>query len=81
MTNTSIVAFRQQLTSEREAAHQGLSGLASVASHRSIAARMERAWQHLQTLQAAGQEHEAQALLTSEHFYEACEEAACSLNQ
>jgi hypothetical protein len=77
MTEMTIAHLRQQIISEHEAAQQGLFGLASIASHRSITARMERAVQHLQTLYDAGREQEAQALLFSDALYEVGEEASC----
>jgi len=77
MTGSTVAHLRQQITSEQEAAQQGLYGLAMVASHHTITARMERAVQHLEALCAAGKEHEAQALLFSGTFYEQCEEASC----
>jgi hypothetical protein len=80
MTETTIVHLRQQITSEHEAAQQGLSGLAIVASHHSITARMERAALHLQALCATGLEQEAKMLLLSDTFYEQCEEASCKVD-
>jgi hypothetical protein len=77
MTETTIAHLRQHISSEHEAAQQGLLGLASVASHRSITARMERAVKHLQALYDAGREQEAEALLFSEALYEQSEEASC----
>jgi hypothetical protein len=73
----SIVHLKQQISAEHEAAQQGLYGLASVATHRTITARMEQAFLRVQALRAAGNEHEAQALLFSETFYEQGEEATC----
>jgi hypothetical protein len=77
MTETTIAHLRQQIDSEHEAAQRGLFGLASMATHRSITARMERAVQRLQALYDAGLEQEAQALLFSDTFYEPCEEEPC----
>jgi len=77
MTGSEVTRLRQQISSEHEAAQRGLSGLASVATHRSITERMERAVQHLQALCAADLEQEANTLLFSDTFYEQCEEAAC----
>jgi hypothetical protein len=73
----SIVHLKQQITAEQEAAHRGLYGLASVATHRSITARIEQAWMRIQALRAAGNEYEAQALLFSDTFYEQGGEALC----
>jgi len=75
MTGSTVAHLRQQITREQEAAQQGLYGLAMVASHQAITARMERAVFYLEALCAAGKEQEAQALLFSDTFYEACEEA------
>jgi hypothetical protein len=63
MTEMTIAHLRQQISSEHEAAQRGLSGLVSMATHRSITARMERAVLHLQSLCDVGLEQEAQALL------------------
>ena len=77
MTGSTTAHLRQQILREQEAAQQGLYGLAMVASHQAITARMERAVQYLEALCADGKEQEAQQLLFSETFYEACEEASC----
>jgi hypothetical protein len=75
MIENEITYFRQQQFLQNQAAQNGLSGLASVATHRSITARMERASHHLQMLCDAGMEQEAQALLLSDTLYEQCGEA------
>jgi len=55
MTESEIAKFRQQQTLQEQAAQQALYGVASVATHRSITARMERGAQYLLTLLKAGQ--------------------------
>ena len=64
MTNQSEVArFIQQTTREHEAAQQGLSGLAHVASHESINSRMKMNAEYILDLIQAGKHKEAEALL------------------
>jgi hypothetical protein len=77
MTGSTVSHLRQQILSEEEAAQQGLSGLAIVATHQAITSRMERAVQRFEALCAVGKEQEAQALLFSDTFYEVGEEASC----
>ena len=75
MSTSFIAHLRQQLTCEHEAAQYGLSGLAMVASHQSIIARMEHAWRRVQTLHAAGHHQQALALLVSDSLSASCDEA------
>ena len=66
-TNQSEVAkFIQQTTKEHEAAQQGLSGLARVATHESINSRMKMSAEYILELIQAGKHEEAQALLYTE---------------
>jgi hypothetical protein len=76
MLETDIAYFRHQQLLQDQAAQNGLSGLASVATRRSITARMERASYHIQVLCATGKEQEARAPIISDTFYEDCEEAS-----
>jgi hypothetical protein len=78
MEERSMVAhLKQQISAEQQATQRGFYGLASVATHLTITARMEQAFLRVQVLRAAGKEYEAQALLFSDTFYEQGEEALC----
>ena len=59
MSQSEIVRFRQQQAAEEEAAKLGLSGLAAVASHESIVARMEQDGEYLLQLFKQGRDEEA----------------------
>jgi hypothetical protein len=62
MSQSEIARFRQQQVAEEEAARLGLSGLAAVASHESIMARMEQDGEYLLQLFKQGRDEEAYAL-------------------
>jgi plasmid maintenance system killer protein len=65
--NSSEVAqFRQTQALQEEAAQQGLTGLAIVASHELITARMERGAVRILQLLQAGKQEEALALMSTE---------------
>ncbi len=67
--NKSIVAaFRRQQARDYEAAQQGLSGLAVVATHASITARMEQGAKRILGLMQEGKHDEAHALLFAENW-------------
>ncbi len=63
---SEVARFIRQTTREHEAAQQGLSGLARVASHESINARMRVSAEYILELIQAGKHEEAQALLCNE---------------
>lgn len=63
---SEIARLMQQITRENEAAQQGLTGLARVASHESINARMQKGAEYILGLIEAGKHEEAQALLHTE---------------
>jgi ribosomal protein S3AE len=65
---SEIAKLMQQITRENEAAQQGLAGLARVASHESINARMQRSAERILDLIQAGKHEEAEALLYSEKW-------------
>ena len=66
-TGTSEVAhFRQQQALLEEAAQRGLSGLAIVARHEIITARMMRGAERILQLIDEGKHEEAQALMETE---------------
>jgi plasmid maintenance system killer protein len=58
-----IAAFRQQQALEYEAAQRGLQGLAMVASHESITARMEMGAERLLQMIEEGRHEEALAIM------------------
>jgi hypothetical protein len=60
---SEITRLREQIELECEAAKQGLEGLAIVASHDSINARMERLWDYRQELAQEVGEQEATNIL------------------
>ena len=62
MSQSEIARFRQQQSAQEEAARLGLSGLAAVASHASIVARMEQGAEYLLQLFRLGRDEEAYAL-------------------
>ncbi len=63
-TNHSEVAhIREQITLESQAAHNGLCGLAIVASHRSITERMEQGAARLLKLIEQGKHDEVARLM------------------
>ena len=62
MSQSEVARFRQQQAAEEEAARLGFSGLATVASHESIIARMEQGGEYLLQLFKEGRSEEAYAL-------------------
>jgi hypothetical protein len=77
MTESEIARFRQEQALEEQAAQQGLYGFASVATHRSITARMERGAEHLLALFAQGKPEEAIRLWETTAW--ALEEVTCPI--
>ncbi len=68
-SNGSEVAhFRQQQALQEQAAQQGLSGLAIVASHASITVRMEQGAKSILGLIQQAKHDEAHALLFAENW-------------
>ncbi len=63
MPESEIARFRQEQTLQEQAARQGLNGLAMVASHEFITARMERATDRLLRLIHEGRHEEAILLM------------------
>jgi hypothetical protein len=76
MTESSVAQFRQQLALQEEAAYQGLYGVAAVARHDIITARMVQITLHLQHLEQEGKHEEAQAILLSDDLWNAIKEEA-----
>ena len=60
--------FRQQQALHEQAAQQGLSGLAVVATHASITARMEHGAKHILGLIHEGRHQETHTLLFAENW-------------
>lgn len=69
-TGTSEVAyFRREQFLQEQAAQQGLSGLAVVASHEMITARMQRGAERILRLIQEGRYEEAQVLMSTDGWY------------
>ncbi len=65
MAEGEVAKFRQQQALEEQAAYQGLYGLAIVASHESITARMEIGAERILQLFREGKQEEAVALMST----------------
>ena len=65
MAKSEIAQFRQEQALREQAAQQGLNGVAMVASHKFITARMDRAAEHLLHLIQAGRHEEAISLMAT----------------
>jgi hypothetical protein len=66
-SNKSEVAyFREQQALQEEAAQRGMSGLAAVACHAMITARMERGAERILRLIQEGRHEEAQRLMATD---------------
>ena len=63
---SEIRRLMRQITVESDAAQQGLTGLAIVASHELITARMERGAERILQLLQVGKQEEALALMSTE---------------
>jgi hypothetical protein len=66
MVESDVARFRQEQALQEEAARQGLYGLAVVASHEAITARMEIGAARILTLFQEGRQEEAVALMSTE---------------
>ncbi len=66
MTESSVTEFRRQQALQEQAAQQGLTGLAIVASYASINARMERDAKHMLQLISEGKQQEVLVLLETQ---------------
>lgn len=67
---SEVARFREQQTLEEQSARLGLTGLAAVASHDAIIARMEIGGQRILQLLEEGKEEEAHALMNTEWWVE-----------
>jgi len=65
---SEVAQFRQQQALREQSAQQGLSGLAVVATHASLTARMEQGAKRILGLIQAGKHDEAHALLFAEQW-------------
>jgi hypothetical protein len=74
MTESEIERFRKEQALREQAAQQGLSGLAVVASHDVIEKRIEQGAEYLTQriaqLLAEGKHEEARALATDDHAWD-----------
>ena len=77
-SKSEIANLRLRIELEEEAAQRGLCGPAIVASHESIAARMERGAERILQLIEAGKHEEALALMNTEMWgVEESSESVC----
>ncbi len=65
---SDVARLRRRIAMEEEAARRGLYGLAVVASHEMITARMERGAEHILRLITEGKQDEAVALMNTESW-------------
>jgi hypothetical protein len=70
MPESEIAAFKEQLALQEQAARNGLYGLAVVASHAAITARMERGAERILKLFEEGKPEEAVALMSTDEWGE-----------
>jgi len=63
MAESEVAQFRQEQVLQEQAAQQGLHGLAVVANHESITARMEQGAEHLLKLLEEGKYREVAILM------------------
>ncbi len=69
-TGSELAQKLRQIDLENEAAQRGLHGVAIVANHESITARMEQQCGQLQAFERAGRHEEVRALLMSDELWE-----------
>ncbi len=74
---SEVARFRQNQALQERAVHQALYGLASVATHNSITARMERGAEHLLTLLEEGKYEQVAHLMETTAW--ALEEVTCPI--
>jgi hypothetical protein len=67
MSKSEVAAFREQQALQEEAARQGLYGLAMVASHELITARMQSGVERILALFQEGKPEAAVALMSTEY--------------
>src|SRR5690242_367565 len=70
---SEVAAFRERQALEEESARLALFGVASVASHQMITARMQRGAERILALIDEGKHEEAQALMNTEYWEEEAE--------
>ena len=69
MTESVVARFKQEQALQEQAAQRGLYGVALVASHETITARMERGAERLLHLIEEGRHEEAKALFSTEEWW------------
>ncbi len=69
MTESVVARFKQEQALQEQAAQRGLYGVALVASHEIITARMERGAERLLQLIEEGRLEEAKALFSTEEWW------------
>ncbi len=69
MTESVVARFKQEQALQEQAAQRGLYGVALVASHETITARMEIGAERLLQLIRKGRHEEAKALFLTEEWW------------
>jgi hypothetical protein len=69
MTESVVAKFKQEQALQEQAAQQGLYGVALVASHETITARMQIGAERLLHLMEEGRYEEAKALFSTEEWW------------
>jgi hypothetical protein len=77
MGKSDVATFREQQALQEQAAQQGLYGLAIVATHQAITARLERGAERILRLFQAGKEQEAIALMAAPQWGAEEDDASC----
>jgi hypothetical protein len=77
MSQSEVAAFREQQELLDQAARQGLYGLAIVATHQAISARLERGAERILRLFQEGKEQEAIALMAAPQWGAEEDDASC----
>ncbi len=68
MAESEVATFREQQALQEQAAQQGLYGLAIVANHESITARMEIGAERILKLMQEGKQEEAVSLMSTKEW-------------
>ena len=68
MAESEVAKFREQQAKQEQAAYQGLYGLAIVASHATITARMEIGAERILKLFQEGKQEEAITLMSTKEW-------------
>jgi hypothetical protein len=81
MSKSEVATFREQQELQEQAARQGLYGLAIVATHQAISARLERGAERILKLFHEGKEQEAIALMAAPQWGVEEDDASCQRGQ